>query len=63
MAKSRLRLIQWKNLRTMDKDRQMKLQNLGVKFIRFFDVDVKKNLAGVLSALRDKIDEVVRTSP
>ncbi len=47
----------------IDKNRQMKLQNLGVKFIRFFDVDVKKNLAGVLSALRDRIDEVVRTSP
>ncbi len=46
-----------------DMNRQTKLQNLGVKFIRFFDVDVKKNLAGVLSALRNKIDEIVRTSP
>ncbi len=46
-----------------DMNRQTKLQNLGVKFIRFFDVDVKKNLTGVLSALKNKIDEVVRTSP
>ncbi len=46
-----------------DMSRQTKLQNLGAKFIRFFDVDVKKNLTGVLSTLRDKIDEVVRTSP
>jgi len=46
-----------------DMSRQTKLQNLGAKFIRFFDVDVKKNLTGVLSTLRDKIDEIVRTSP
>jgi len=36
---------------------------LGVKFIRFFDLDVKKNMAGVLSALENKIDEIVSTSP
>ncbi len=43
--------------------RQTKLQDLGVKFVRFYDVDVKKNMAGVLSALENKIDEIVRTSP
>jgi very-short-patch-repair endonuclease len=46
-----------------DMNRQMKLQDLGVRFIRFFDVDVKKNMTGVLSALENKIDEIVRTSP
>ena len=46
-----------------DVSRQTTLQDLGVKFIRFYDVDVKKNLAGVLSALGNKIDEIVRTSP
>ena len=46
-----------------DMNRQMKLQYLGVKFIRFFDVDVKQNMAGVLSALENKIDEIVNTSP
>ena len=46
-----------------DMNRQMKLQDLGVKFIRFFDVDVKKNMVGVLNALENKIDEIVSTSP
>ena len=46
-----------------DMNRQMKLQDLGVRVIRFFDVDVKKNITGVLSALENKIDEIVRTSP
>ena len=46
-----------------DMNRQMKLQYLGVKFIRFFGVDVKQNMAGVLSALENKIDEIVNTSP
>ena len=46
-----------------DMNRQMKLQDLGVKFIRFFDVDVKKNMVGVLNALENKIDEIVNTSP
>jgi very-short-patch-repair endonuclease len=46
-----------------DMNRQTKLQDLGVKFIRFSDVDVKKNMNGVLSALKNEIDEVVRTSP
>jgi very-short-patch-repair endonuclease len=44
-------------------NRQTKLQDLGVKFIRISDVDVKKNMNGVLSALENKIDEIVGTSP
>jgi hypothetical protein len=46
-----------------DMNRQTKLQDLGVKFIRISDVDVKKNMNGVLSALENKIDEIVGTSP
>ena len=42
-----------------DMDRQSKLQDLGVKFIRFDDLDVKKNMAGVLVALKHKIKEIV----
>ena len=42
-----------------DMERQSKLQDLGVKFIRFNDLDVKKNMAGVLIALEDKIREIV----
>ena len=46
-----------------DMSRQRKLQDLGVRFIRFYDVDVKKNMDGVLSTLENKIDEIVSTSP
>jgi|APSaa5957512535_1039671.scaffolds.fasta_scaffold177261_2 very-short-patch-repair endonuclease len=46
-----------------DMNKQMKLQDLGVRLIRFFDVEVNKNMAGVLSALENKIDEIVSTSP
>ena len=42
-----------------DMDRQSKLQDLGVKFIRFDDLDVKKNMAGVLVALEHKIKKIV----
>ncbi len=35
----------------------------GVRYIRFYDVDVKKNIYGVLSTLENKIDEIVRTPP
>ena len=42
-----------------DMDRQSILQDLGVKFIRFDDLDVKKNMAGVLVALEHKIKEIV----
>lgn len=42
-----------------DMDRQSKLQDLGVEFIRFNDLDVKKNMAGVLIALEHKIREIV----
>jgi very-short-patch-repair endonuclease len=48
-----------------DMNRQAKLQDLGVKFIRISDVDVKKNIYGVLGALenKNKIYEIVGTSP
>ena len=41
-----------------DERRQTKLQNLGVIFIHFSDLDVKKNMDGVLCALKNKIDEI-----
>jgi very-short-patch-repair endonuclease len=44
-----------------DKQRQAKLEKLGINFIRFFDIDVKENLNGVLIALRERIGEL--TSP
>ena len=41
-----------------DVSRQTKLQDLGIKLIRFNDLDVKKNLTGVLSALEYEIDRL-----
>ena len=40
-----------------DKVRQHKLENLGVRFIRFRDEDVKKNLQGCIDFLNDWIEE------
>lgn len=42
-----------------DMERQSKLQDLGVKFVRFDDLDIKKNIAGVLIVLEHKIKEIV----
>ncbi len=41
-----------------DMSRQSKLEGLGVKFIRFNDSDVKRNMAGVLTTLEAKIKEL-----
>ncbi|MGR3174034.1 MAG: hypothetical protein ACUZ8N_05485 [Candidatus Scalindua sp.] len=41
----------------------VKVRPEGANLIRFSDVDVKKNMTGVLSALKNKIDEIIRTSP
>lgn len=44
----------------IDRDtyRQGRLADLGVRFIRFYDLDVKKNMTGVLQLLLDKISEL-----
>jgi len=41
-----------------DKNRQGKLESLGVKFIRFSDIDVKRSLNDVLRALEIVITEI-----
>ncbi len=41
-----------------DMSRESKLQNLGVKFIRFDDLDVKKNMNTVLKAIENRINEI-----
>lgn len=43
-----------------DKDeyRQMKIESLGIKFLRFSDLDVKKNMNGVILKLLNKIKEI-----
>jgi very-short-patch-repair endonuclease len=41
-----------------DVDRQSKLENLGVNFIRFTDLEVKKEMSMVLLALENKIEQL-----
>jgi len=40
-----------------DRRRQAKLESLGVRFLRFYDFDVKKNMLGVLSVIENWIRE------
>ena len=40
-----------------DKTRQRKIENLGIRIIRFRDVDIKQNLNGCLDFLKDWIKE------
>ena len=40
-----------------DRIRQTKLESLGVKLLRFSDLDIKKNMSGVLSVIGDWIRE------
>jgi very-short-patch-repair endonuclease len=44
-----------------DAIRQGKLEDLGVRFIRFNDLDIQKNIDEVLKDLRDKIKELQNT--
>ena len=50
-----------------DRIRQAKLESLGVRFLRFYDADVKKNIQGVLWVIEDWIrkhkDEPTPTPP
>ena len=41
--------------------RQHRLESLGVRFIRFYDNDVKQNMSGVLVALTEKIKAIEET--
>ena len=46
-----------------DIKRQKRLEKLGVKFIRFNDKFIKKDLDGVLKLLKYKIESIEKTSP
>ncbi len=50
-----------------DMKRQVRLESLGVRFIRFNDIEVKKDIANVLRGLEDKIGDLKKagnkTSP
>ena len=49
---------QFDEIAVKDNDRQKKLENLGIHFLRFNDKDVKKNMTMVLHALENKIGEL-----
>jgi very-short-patch-repair endonuclease len=38
---------------SQDRERQMKLEGLGVRFLRFTDEEVKRNIGGVLSVIEN----------
>ena len=49
-----------------DEFRQSKIETLGIKFLRFSDLEVKKNMNGVILELLNKIDKIekeFRTTP
>jgi very-short-patch-repair endonuclease len=41
-----------------DMTRQRRLENLGIKTIRFMDSDIKRNMDGVLMMLRQCIEKI-----
>ena len=43
-----------------DEVRQRKLENLGVKFIRFSETEVKYDMQNVIRALEGKVAEIIR---
>ena len=53
-----LKMLFWTVVGENDIIRQEKLETLGVKFIRFNDKFVKKDMDGVLRLLKIKIDEL-----
>jgi very-short-patch-repair endonuclease len=40
-----------------DRERQQRLESLGVRFLRFYDHEVKQNIEGVLATIRQWIKE------
>ncbi|MBI1803755.1 MAG: endonuclease domain-containing protein [Ignavibacteriae bacterium] len=45
---------------TYDKARQISIEQLGVKFLRFTNIDVYKNLKGVFESISETIQEMKR---
>ncbi len=46
-----------------DKERQEILQDMGLQFLRFDDIDVKRNISFVVRVIQEFIDEWERTNP
>jgi very-short-patch-repair endonuclease len=46
-----------KNAYQKDAERQREIEGLGIQFLRFNDLDVKRNMPGVLSVIVQWIEE------
>jgi len=49
--------------REYDKDRQEYLENFGIEFMRFTNLEVLNNLSGVLETIADKIERMESGQP
>ena len=48
---------------TKDQSRQKEIENLGIHFIRFDDLDIKHNMPSVLRTIEDHIDNFIKNNP
>ena len=46
-----------------DKARQQRLESLGIKFLRFNDLEVKNNMRNLLRAIKGVIEEIEKQPP
>lgn len=46
------------NTKEYDQQRQVHIENFGIQFLRFTNIEVLKNLKGVLQSISDKITEI-----
>lgn len=47
----------WEEVAVNDKIRQRQIENLGIRFLRFDDNDIKQNMSFVLNTIHDWIEE------
>src|SRR5262249_55014309 len=53
----------FEDVKVKDEKRQRRLEALGVRFIRFHDLEVKRDVSLVLNALQYKIEEIRNLHP
>jgi very-short-patch-repair endonuclease len=46
-----------------DKDRQARLEQLGIRFLRFTDMDVKHNIEGVIATIENLVKKNTEPTP
>lgn len=47
----------WEDVAVNDEIRQRQIENLGIRFLRFDDKDIKQNMSFVLNTISDWIEE------